>query len=269
MARKKTTARKDTGGPAPRKQLASKAQRKKSKTTELNETQSEITTEILEPPASPTQTKSADKRQKQKAKKQKKQQQKAQQKKQKIKQRRDQELDYVDILAAYEDGTSDLGHLGEGFEFEVPPKLLKSNRELEGPELNYAGKRGPKKTKKCVELDDCGVCQKSFRDLNKYRNHMPFHYRDMPGGGCSYCMFCKCAGRKTIHCVFATDHALVQHLLVYHFIAVGAMALGKEQEKPELLPKPQNTPEIQRKLAKVIRQSYKLPKDHTFQVSYL
>ena len=257
MARTKITARKSKGGKQPRKQLVS--------TQDLNITPSEI----FEPPASPNQNKKKTQRQHKKQKNQKKQQKNEYQKRQKIQERRIKQPNYSEIYSAYVDGTSVLGDLGEGWEFEVPPKLLRENRELEGPELNVPGKKGPKFTKKCSLLDDCGICQRKFRDLTKYRNHMPYHYRDAEGGGCYYCMFCVHAGRKLIDCIFVTEASLIQHLLVYEFIPIGLMALGKEQEKEELLTKPQNTADMQRKLAKVMRLAYKMPKNIKFQVSFL
>ena len=266
MPRHKSTARKSKGGIAPRRQLteAAKTARQAARSKNTEHTNQDETSETstnpsqLDLPSSPKNNNKNNKKINKKLKAEKRKQKNEQLKIRKIQERRESQELYEVVYVAYID------LLGEGFEYDLPPALLRNGREVEGEEVNYVGKRGPKKTKRAKCLDDCGMCRKVFRDITKYKNHMPYHNRY----GCYYCMFCWLNGRPVIECVFVTEQALIEHLRVYEFIQIGAMKKGKEASKPELQPKPENTEEWQKKLEFVMRLAYDLPVGITFQVSF-
>ena len=150
------------------------------------------------------------------------------------------------VISAYFLGTSKLGLLGTPHEYMLPPAVLKENRELEDEDRNYLGKNGPKIRK---PMDDCGLCLREFRDTTRFKNHMPFH----DGNHIYICMFCVLSGRTLIQCLFITEDNLMNHMLRYHYIGLSVMEKGELNKIPK-----ENTPELQKKLAKLMRCAYQI-----------
>ena len=173
-------------------------------------------------------------------------------KEQKRQERYRKQPDYSTVIEAYKSGTSVLGHLGDPHEYTLPPQLRLENRELEGEDKNYLGKHGRKIAKK---LGDCGLCLKIFRNITRFKNHMPFHDQLH----LFICMFCVLAGRDLIDCCFVTEDNLMNHMLRYEFTSLSVMEKGKLKN-----PKKQNTPELQKELAYWMRMAYELPEGIQF-----
>lgn len=150
------------------------------------------------------------------------------------------------VISAYLLGTSSLGLLGEPHEYTLPPAILKENRELEDEDSNYLGKSGPKIRK---PIGDCGLCLREFRDITRFRNHMPFH----DGKHLYICMFCVLSGRELIKCLFITEDNLMNHTLRYHYTGLSVMEKGELKNQPEA-----NTPELQKQLATLMRCAYEI-----------
>ena len=156
------------------------------------------------------------------------------------------QAEFFKVIEAYESGTSILGCLGEPHEYSLPPEVLIENRELATAEENYEGKRG----RKIAKMGDCGLCLKIFRDITKFKNHMPWHDRLH----LFICMFCVLAGRKLINCCFITEDSLMNHKLRYEYTSLGNMTKGTLKNT-----KTENTPELHVKLAKLMRVAWPVP----------
>ena len=164
-----------------------------------------------------------------------------------LKQQRLQKLQlFKVVISAYLLGTSKLGLLGTPHEYMLPPAILKENREIEDEERNYLGKNGPKIRK---YMGECGLCLREFRDITRFRNHMPYH----DGKHLYICMFCVLSGRKLINCFFITEDNLMNHTLRYHYTGLSVMEKGELKNTNK-----ENTPELQKQLAKLMRVAYEV-----------
>ena len=157
---------------------------------------------------------------------------------------------YVEALNHYDD---------DGYELPMPPSIKKL--PTEDDENIVMGR--PK-----LEARQCGICFKKFCSLLGWKNHMPYHHR-----GCGHkCGFCLEAMKKdkTIKledCWFATREAAVKHLSRKHKIKIGPLSSGTEligAYKKNNMTKPENTKELQEKLATVYVLAYDLPQDLKF-----
>lgn len=230
--KEKQTARKDKNSTKqPRKQLAKNSKSKKTNTTNNKKSKNQATNKKIaaEKRAIRLATLAATTKAK----------------------RWEEQADFSEVIKAYELGKSVLGLLGEPHEYLLPPAVLLENRELAGENLNYAGKDG----RKIRVMGDCGLCLRAFRDLTKFKNHMPYHVQ----GFLYICMFCVLNGRSLINCVFITEDSFMNHMLRYEYSGLGKMAKGKLEN-----PKPQNTPELQIKLAKLMKRAYPTPRTIEF-----